>query len=294
MEPAVVLRSGAKMPALAWGTGTAWFCRAPEDLEAATNAPLQANLVDALRSGFRHLDAAEMYQNEADVGAALAAFLAESGLPRDAVWVTSKVANPSIAAGRVRDACLDTLRRLRVSRLDLYLVHSPFAGGPPMADTWRAMEALVDEGLVAHIGVSNFGLEDMRSLLATARIKPEVNQLEYHPYLQSRPLAALCAAEGIALAAYCPLGPLSLWPGGSVDAAVAAAAAAHPGATAAGVLLAWPLAQGHAVVRTSSGHSAHALLLTLLIVRAGDDRHQAGARCRGAGGCTAEAQRGGG
>ncbi len=162
----------------------------------------------------------------------------------------TQVANPSIAAGRVRAACLDTLRRLRVSRLDLYLVHSPFAGVDqlPMVDTWRAMEALVDEGLVREIGVSNFGEEDLRALLSHARIKPSVNQLEFHPYLQSRPLAALCAAEGVALAAYCPLGPLSLWPGGPVDAPVEAAAKAH-GTTPAAVLLAWPLALGHAVVR---------------------------------------------
>ena len=160
------------------------------------------------------------------------------------------MANPSIAAGRVRAACLDTLRRLRVSRLDLYLVHSPFAGvdQPPMADTWRALEALVDEGLVREIGVSNFREEDLRALLSHARIKPVVNQLEFHAYLQSRPLASLCAAEGVALAAYCPLGPLSLWPGGPVDAPVEAAAKAH-GTTPAAVHLAWPLAMGHAVVR---------------------------------------------
>ena len=292
MEPAVVLRSGAKMPAMAWGTGTAWFCRTPEDLEAANNAPLQENMVDALRAGFRHLDAAEMYQNEADVGAALASFLAETGLSRDAVWITSKVANPSIAAGRVRAACLDTLRRLRGSRLDLYLVHRPFAGGPPMADTWAAMEALVEDGFVAHIGVSNFGEQDLRALLATARIKPEVNQLEYHPYLQSKPLAALCAAEGIALAAYCPLGPLSLWPGEPVDAPVAAAAAAHAGATPAGVLLAWPIAQGHAVVRASGRlrRCFGSRCTHVLLAGAGDDGHEAGARCGGAGGCTPEAQ----
>ena len=89
-EPSVVLRSGARMPALAWGTGTTWFCRAPGDLEAAPNTALQANIVEALRAGVRHLDCAEMYQNEADCGAALATFLAESGLKRDDVWVTSK------------------------------------------------------------------------------------------------------------------------------------------------------------------------------------------------------------
>jgi alcohol dehydrogenase (NADP+) len=98
-EPAVVLRSGARMPALAWGTGTTWFCREPVDLEAAPNATLQANIVEALRAGLRHLDCAEMYQNEADCGAALATFLADSGVSREDVWVTSK-ARPGRAAPR--------------------------------------------------------------------------------------------------------------------------------------------------------------------------------------------------
>jgi diketogulonate reductase-like aldo/keto reductase len=205
-----------------------------------------------------------------------------------------QVANPSIAARRVEAACRDSLRRLGVAQLDLYLVHSPFTG-VPLADTWREMEALVDAGLVRYIGVSNFRAEDLRALLPAARIRPVVNQLEarrdarpapwrsagnelqlpchadsrarfrasaalqYHPYLQQRELAALCAAEGIALAAYCPLGPLTLWPGGPVDAAAAEVAAKHaaqPGATPAGVLLAWPIAQGHAVVRRSRREGA--------------------------------------
>ena len=173
-------------------------------------------------------------------------------MSREDVWVTSKVANPSIAARRVGDACRDTLRRLRVSHLDLYLVHSPFTG-VPLLDTWREMEALHDAGLVRAIGVSNFRVRDLEALLPHARITPAVNQVERHPYLQQRELAALCAQHGIQLAAYCPLGPLTLWPGGPVDAVAADIARAHagqPGATPAGVLLAWPLAQGHAVVRS--------------------------------------------
>lgn len=171
----------------------------------------------------------------------------------------SQVANPSIAARRVQDACRDTLRRLGVAQLDLYLVHSPFTG-VPLLETWREMEALVDAGLTRHIGVSNFRVGDIRELLAHARVRPAVNQLEFHPYLQQSELAQLCRSEGIALEAYCPLGPITLWPGGAVDEPVRAAAEAH-GTTPASVLLAWPLALGHAVVTTSTkpGRAAEAL-----------------------------------
>jgi diketogulonate reductase-like aldo/keto reductase len=101
------------------------------------------------------------------------------------------VANPSIGARRCGDACRDSLRRLHVSALDLYLVHSPFVAGVPLLDTWRECEALVDAGLVRNIGVSNFRVSDLRTLLAGARIRPSVNQIEARSGLMTPPCLAL-------------------------------------------------------------------------------------------------------
>lgn len=265
---AITLPSGTAMPALAWGLGTSWFVRQPADLDVASVPAQQQGVLEALRAGFRHLDSAQMYNNEADTGAALEAFLAESGVSRSDVFVTGKVANPSLAAGRVREACLDSLRRLRVSYLDLWLVHSPFAGDDLQA-TWAAMEALVDEGLVKDVGVSNFRISDLRKVLAVCRVRPAVNQVEHHPCLTQPHLTAFCAEHGIPIVAYCPLAPLTLFPGSAVDAAVAAAAAAH-GTDAAAVLIAWALAHGRGVVTTStkSGRAAAALKAAELVLTA--------------------------
>lgn len=116
----VQLRDGRAMPALAWGTGTQWFNGKPADLETPSDAGLQKNVAAAIEEGVTHIDCAEMYSNEVDVGVALKAAVAARG--RDALWVTSKVANASVAARDVRRACEATLRRLSLSYLDLYLV----------------------------------------------------------------------------------------------------------------------------------------------------------------------------
>jgi hypothetical protein len=109
-----------------------------------------------------------------------------------------QVANPSIGARRCGDACRDSLRRLRVSALELYLVHSPFVAGVPLLDTWRECEALVDAGLVRNLGVSNFRVADLRTLLAGARIRPSVNQIEARSFARDDAPAVLCA-DAVAL-----------------------------------------------------------------------------------------------
>lgn len=193
--PSVLLSDGRPMPALAWGTGTAWFGRGGGPDAAA----LAASVEGALDAGFRHLDCAEMYGNEAAVGEGLARFTARTGLPRSGLWVTSKVGNASVAAHTVPAACKTSLARLGVSYLDLYLVHSPFAG-PPVGETWRECEALLDAGLVKGLGVSNFGVAQLRELLASARHRPLVNQVELHPLLPQPELLEFCAANGSACA----------------------------------------------------------------------------------------------
>jgi len=223
----------------------------------------------ALELGYRHIDCAAIYGNEAEIGEALA------DCERDQLWVTSKLWNNAHASADVDPALRQTLADLRLDYLDLYLIHWPVVlrkecvvpetgadmlslDQVPIAETWRAMEALVDQGLCRHIGVSNFSVAKLESLIAGARIAPAMNQIELHPYLQQRAMVEFCAAHGIGLTAYSPLGspdrpetmkaedePVLL-----EDAAVAAIAARH-GCSPAQVLIAWALARGTAVIPKS-------------------------------------------
>eukprot|EP01041_Mallomonas_annulata_P035502 gene35502-58468_t len=171
---------------------------------------------DAIRAGYRHLDCACDYGNEAEVGEGLAAALSAGLCRREDLWVTSKLWNTYHEPQHVRAACERSLRDLRLDYLDLYLIHFPVAlayvpfdvryppewihdpqaASPamkpinvPYAETWAAMEALHRAGLVKHIGVSNLTLSMLRELLGTCAIRPTVHQIELHPYLaQSRQL----------------------------------------------------------------------------------------------------------
>lgn len=177
----------------------------------------------AVETGYRHLDCAPIYGNEAEVGQALSDVIEEGVVDRDDVWVTSKLWNDAHRPKHVRPALVETLQDLQLDTLDLYLMHWPVAltrgTGPaespddflsleevPLSDTWDAMEALVDEGLVRHIGVSNFNVPKLRSIIDHGRIDPEMNQIEMHPYLQQWDMLAFAEEQGIPLTAYSPLG----------------------------------------------------------------------------------------
>jgi len=140
------------------------------------------------------------------------------------------------------------------------LVHSPFSGAP-IEETWEEMEKLVALGLVRNIGVSNFDVDNLQRLLAVCKIKPAVNQVERHTYLQQTELLSCCRANGVMLSAYAPLASLRLWPGLAADEAVERVAT-QSGASAAAVLLAWQLHEGVAVVTTSSNEARLADALT--------------------------------
>ncbi|MHC4407613.1 MAG: aldo/keto reductase [Planctomycetota bacterium] len=223
----------------------------------------------ALELGYRHIDCAAIYGNEAEIGAALA------GCERDQLWITSKLWNNAHAAADVEPALRKTLSDLRLDYLDLYLIHWPVVlrkecvvpetGADmlsleqvPILETWRAMEALVDKGLCRNIGVSNFSIAKLDALLGSARIAPAMNQIELHPYLQQPAMLEFCAAHRIGLTAYSPLGspdrpetmkaedePVLL-----EDAAVASIAARHD-CSPAQVLIAWAIARGTAVIPKS-------------------------------------------
>jgi alcohol dehydrogenase (NADP+) len=201
----------AAMPAIGLGTWKA----APGEVGAAVRSALQL--------GYRHIDCAAIYGNEAEIGAALHAALQQGGLAREQLWITSKLWNDCHEPGQVRPALERTLADLQLSWLDLYLIHWPVAHRPgvlmpsaaadqiplerlPLHHTWAAMEELVDAGLVRRIGVSNWSAAKLAALLPHCRIRPAVNQVERHPWLQQGELLSFCRGQGITLTAYSPLG----------------------------------------------------------------------------------------
>mmetsp|Transcript_30233 Transcript_30233/g.50804 ORF Transcript_30233/g.50804 Transcript_30233/m.50804 type:complete len:289 (-) Transcript_30233:122-988(-) len=243
----VKLSSGHSIPVLGYGTGTAWFTGKNE----SRNDTLVGALADAIKLGCRHIDAAEMYGTEADVGRAIKA----AGVPRDQLFITTKVfAN----AADCRTALKSSLQRMDLSYVDLYLIHAPFfkeKGIPTtLQEVWPIMESLVSEGLTRSIGVSNFRLSDLQSLLSFAKINPAANQIEYHPYLQQVDLISYCLKNHIVIESYSPLAPINLCPGGPVDSLVADLAKKYR-RSASQVLLQWNIQKGCVVVTTSRHES---------------------------------------
>ncbi|WP_432511539.1 aldo/keto reductase [Kineococcus sp. SYSU DK001] len=194
---------------------------------------------DALELGYRHVDTAAAYVNEAGVGAALRA----CGLPREDVFVTSKLRNGDQGYDRALRAYDDTCARLGVEALDLYLVHWPNPAAGLFADSWRALRRLCDEGRVRAVGVSNFLTEHLDAIDGV----PAVNQVELHPTFQQRDLVRTCRERGIVVEAYSPLGQ-----GADLDDPVVRAVARAHGATPAQVVLAWHLHLGHVVIPKSA------------------------------------------
>ena len=178
---------------------------------------------EAIRVGYRHIDCAPIYGNEPEVGAALADAFQDGPVTRDDVWITSKLWNDAHAPEDVRPALEDTLRDLNLEAIDLYLMHWPVAQKPgvsmpsspddfvsldeiPLSETWAAMEELVADGLVHHIGVSNFSVERLTNLVSVADHPPEMNQIEMHPYLQQPDMVRAAREHDVHLTAYSPLG----------------------------------------------------------------------------------------
>jgi alcohol dehydrogenase (NADP+) len=222
---------------------------------------------DALAAGFRHLDCAERYRNEREVGRGLQAGLADGGIAREDIFVSTKLWNSNHRPERVEPAFEASLERLGLNYLDLYLIHTPFAflpgddqdprdqngnviydQGVTLLDTWKAMETLVDHGKCRAIGLSDVGLNELKFIYESARIKPAVVQVESHPYLPEMELLEFCKEEGIVLLAFAPLGH-GMRPG-LLEDPVISAIAARVGKTPAQVLLAWAVQRGTAVLTT--------------------------------------------
>ena len=226
---------------------------------SATNAALEA--------GFRHFDCAERYRNESEVGEALQAGLAAGGIAREDIFVTTKLWNTNHRPERVEPAFEGSLKRLQLNYLDLYLIHTPFAfkagdeqdprdqngnviydRGVTLADTWRAMEGLVDHGRCRAIGLSDITLDGLLPIYESARIKPAVVQVESHPYLPETELLEFCKKNDIVFLAFAPLGH-GMRPGPLEDPVILAIAA-RVGKTPAQVLLAWAVQRGTALLTT--------------------------------------------
>lgn len=215
----VLLRGGVRLPRVGLGV-----FRTPR------GGTTREVVVEALRLGYRHIDTARVYGNEADVGAALRA----SGVPREQVFVTTKLWNDDHgydAALRAFDAALE---RLGLAQVDLFLLHWPVPG--LRRESWRALERLRAEGRARAIGVSNFMVRHLEELLAHAHEPPSVNQIEVSPFLQQREVRERCARHGIVVAAYSPLTK-----GARLAHPVVARVAAAVARTPAQVLLRWGL-----------------------------------------------------
>ncbi|PHH74584.1 hypothetical protein CDD80_2984 [Ophiocordyceps camponoti-rufipedis] len=196
-----------------------------------------ASCLTALSCGYRRIDTAQFYQNEAQVGTAVE----KSGLGREAVWLVTKILDPGASAEESYRRCLDSIAKLGGGYVDEFLIHSPNCGDVQVRrQTWRALEWLYQEGKVRSIGVSNFSIHQMEELRAEAVVwPPHVNQIELHPWLQQSKTTAYCAENGIVVEAYCPLARNTR----ADDKTVRAVATKH-GVEPSQVLIRWSLQRG--------------------------------------------------
>jgi diketogulonate reductase-like aldo/keto reductase len=248
--------SGA-IPAVGFGT----LIRDPLVTKEATKT--------ALEVGFRHFDCAERYRNEEAVGDAMQAALSAGAIRREDVFVSTKLWNTNHRPERVKPAFDASRLRLKIDTIDCYLIHTPFAfragdeldprdehgqviydSGVTLIETWRALERLVDDGECKSIGLTDVTLENLQPIVAAARIKPAVVQVESHPYFPQWDLLEFCREHGIVVQAGAPLGH-GMDPK-VVDDPVIEAIAQRVSKTPAQVALAWAVQRGTAVLTTST------------------------------------------
>ncbi|MCP9816070.1 aldo/keto reductase [Synechococcus sp. GreenBA-s] len=259
----VAFANGDRMPLLGLGT----WKSAPGEVGAAVR--------EAIRLGYRHIDCASVYANEPEVGQAIRSAIAAGEVRREELWITSKLWCNAHGRDNVEAALRRSLGDLGLEWLDLYLIHWPVPIKPgvafpasgsdllppaqvPLSSTWEGMEAALEAGLTRHIGVSNFSSRKLHELLAHGRIRPEVNQVERHPLLQQPALVADCAAAGVHITAYSPLGsqdrPAALKGADEpvlLENPVIGAIAAEQGCSPAQVLIAWQLQSGISTIPKS-------------------------------------------
>ncbi|WP_182886075.1 aldo/keto reductase [Microbispora sp. H10885] len=225
------LNNGVPMPRLGFGV---WQVADDEAEKAVTTA---------LECGYRSIDTARLYQNEEGVGRALRA----SGIPREELFVTTKLWNDQQGYDEALRAFDGSTRRLGLETVDLFLIHWPSPKQNRYVETWRALEKLYADGRVRAIGVSNFTVDTLERLLAETGVVPVLNQIELHPQLAQRELREFHARHGIATEAWSPLGQGR----GLLDLPVLAEIGGRYGKTAAQVVLRWHLQLGNVVIPKS-------------------------------------------
>ena len=223
LTDAATLHNGVKMPWLGLGV---WMAADGEEVQRAVRW--------AIEIGYRHIDTAAVYRNEVGVGQAIK----DSGIARDELFVTTKVWNADQGYETTLAAFDESMKKLQLDYLDLYLIHWAVPG--KYLETWRALEKLYRDGRVRAIGVANFMPEHLQDVMDHSEVKPMVDQVEFHPLLTQRPLLEFCRANQIQLEAWSPL-----FRGGEVlsGPAIVEIAKTH-GKTPAQVILRWDLQQG--------------------------------------------------
>lgn len=263
MSDLKTIRLGGDIPLPSVGFGT--YLIPDEAAEAA--------VFQALRAGYRHVDTAEAYRNEAGVGSAVRRAAAELGIPRSDLFVTTKLwpgnpawGDPVKTAAQTVEALSASLERLRLDYVDLYLIHAPFAG-PDRLDQWQALLDVKERGWARAVGVSNFGMDHLGEIEAAGLPLPSANQIELHPWSQKPELIDYMGQRRIGAIAYSSLVPLASWrnqegqdsaktaamqaDSASADSPFAAMAAKY-GRSEAQVLLRWAVQKGFAVLPKST------------------------------------------
>ncbi|TFK88720.1 Aldo/keto reductase [Polyporus arcularius HHB13444] len=221
------------MPLIAFGTGSKWKGQDVTDY-----------VIQAIETGFSHIDSAQWYQTEDSVGRALR----DTAVERSELYITTKWSGLT----SIPEAIENSLTNLGVKNVDLYLIHNPHFVKDLEAD-WAEFEKIKETGLSKSIGVSNFDLKLLQKLVKVAKVKPAVNQILFHPYnyAENKELLEYSAKHGIVTEAYSSLTPITKYPGGPVDEPVQAAAK-RLNASPTQVILAWVRSKGVAIVTTSS------------------------------------------
>ncbi|MEN1987937.1 aldo/keto reductase [Paenibacillus hubeiensis] len=234
LQSTVNLHNGVRMP---------WFGLGV--FQVNEGSELIAAVKKAIEHGYRSVDTAAIYGNEAGVGQAIAEAMKEYNVKREELFITSKVWTADLGYEETLAAFDATMSKLGLEYLDLYLIHWPKAG--KYKGAWKAMEELYKAGRIKAIGVSNFQIHHLEDLLQDAEIKPMVNQVEYHPRLTQVELKAFCDQHGIQLEAWSPL-----MQGQLLDNPVLTEIAAAKGKSVAQIILRWDLQNGVVTIPKST------------------------------------------
>ncbi|RON43605.1 oxidoreductase [Pseudomonas frederiksbergensis] len=230
--PMITLNDGIQIPQLGLGV---W---------QLDDAQAHASSKAALQAGYRHIDTAMIYGNETGVGRAIA----ESELPRNEIFITTKLWNADHGFDQTLRAFDASLKRLGLQTLDLFLIHWPLPIKNAYLDSWKAMVRLRDEGRVRSIGVSNFHQEHLQRVIGETGVTPSVNQIEIHPDFTQAPLVDFSRRHGIATESWSPLGQ----GGALLDEPVLTRIAARLGKSTVQVILRWHVQSGHIVIPRST------------------------------------------